>query len=123
MANFLGDTNLLPCTVLERGRRGLVDLGGLGSRPGKGPRGEGRRVRGLRPPRASAFRVAPRPEARAAAVVHQPRRHGPAPTHAGGRELQLRELSSNGGAAGQAAGATVHVGWDADKAQLLVLEG
>jgi putative spermidine/putrescine transport system ATP-binding protein len=127
VASFLGDTNLIPATVISReGGEAVVDLGGLGAGRvrDRGARGDKYAV-SIRPEHLT-FRVAPGRENSGTGELVSSTNLGATIRHrimAGGRELQLRELSSNGGAAGQPAGATVHVGWDADKAQLLVLEG
>ena len=59
VASFLGDTNLIPCTVVERnGKEAVVDLGGWGcGRSGTaGRRGE---IRRLHPPEHLKFGSAP----------------------------------------------------------------
>jgi putative spermidine/putrescine transport system ATP-binding protein len=125
VASFLGDTNLIPCTVLERnGIEALVDLGGLGTArvADRGVQGENYAV-SIRPEHLK-FRSAGECGNGGAATLVSSTNLGATIRHrlmAGGQELQLRELSPDS-AGGPAPGDQVFVGWDSGRAQLLVLE-
>ncbi|WP_026556007.1 ABC transporter ATP-binding protein [Arthrobacter sp. 35W] len=126
VASFLGDTNLVPCTVLERhGSEAVVDLGGLGIGrvQDRGVVGE-RYAVSIRPEHLKFRPGAPEENGGTGTMVSSTNL-GATIRHritAGGHELQLRELSSESTGRSGAAG-EVHVGWDAANAQLLVLEG
>ncbi|MHA7221992.1 ABC transporter ATP-binding protein [Arthrobacter sp. RHLT1-20] len=125
VANFLGDTNLIPCTIVERdGAEAVVDLGGLGLAKvrDRGASGEKYAV-SIRPEHLKFSPRAAAPNGCAATLVSSTNL-GATVRHrftAGGHELQLRELSSENGAA-MLPDEELWVGWDPDKAQLLVLE-
>jgi putative spermidine/putrescine transport system ATP-binding protein len=125
VASFLGDTNLIPCTVLERnGAVALVDLGGLGTArvADRGVEGEKYAV-SIRPEHLK-FRAAGEAGNGGAATLVSSTNLGATVRHrltAGGQELQLRELSPDS-AGRPAPGGQVFVGWDSGRAQLLVLE-
>ena len=125
VASFLGDTNLIPCTVLERnGSEALVDLGGLGTArvADRGVEGEKYAV-SIRPEHLK-FRAAGESGNGGAATLVSSTNLGATVRHrltAGGQELQLRELSPDS-AGRPAPGGQVFVGWDSGRAQLLVLE-
>lgn len=127
VASFLGDTNLIPATVLERdGNLAVVDLGslGVGRVRDRGAQGEKYAV-SIRPEHLK-FRTAPVAENGGTGELTSSTNLGATIRHrlsVGGHDLQLRELSSDAEAPGRRAAGPVHVGWDADKAQLLVLEG
>ena len=125
VASFLGDTNLIPCTVLERnGAEALVDLGGLGTArvADRGVEGEKYAV-SIRPEHLK-FRAAGEAGNGGAATLVSSTNLGATVRHrltAGDQELQLRELSPDS-AGRPAPGGQVFVGWDSGRAQLLVLE-
>ena len=125
VASFLGDTNLIPCTIVERnGEEAVVDLGGLGLARvrDRGADGESYAV-SIRPEHLKFGTRATAGNGCAAALVSSTNL-GATVRHrltAGGHELQLRELSSDGGTR-ILPDEELWVGWDADKAQLLVLE-
>ncbi|MEY9774721.1 ABC transporter ATP-binding protein [Arthrobacter sp. MW3 TE3886] len=125
VASFLGDTNLIPCTIVERnGEEAVVDLGGLGLAKvrDRGASGENYAV-SIRPEHLK-FRTRASAGNGCAATLVSSTNLGATVRHrltAGGHELQLRELSSDRGA-GIRPDEELWVGWDADKAQLLVLE-
>ena len=125
VASFLGDTNLIPCTVVERtGEEAVVDLGGLGRARvrDRGAKGENYAV-SIRPEHLKFSSAAVAGNGCAAKLVTSTNL-GATVRHrltAGGHDLQLRELSSDS-AARYAPEDEVWVRWDADKAQLLVLE-
>lgn len=125
VASFLGDTNLIPCTVLERsGTEVLVDLGCLGTArvPDRGVTG-GKYALSIRPEHLK-FRSSASGGNGGAARLVSSTNLGATVRHrlsAGGLDLQLRELSPD--AAGRPLpGSEVFVGWAAERAQLLVLE-
>ncbi|WP_426977640.1 TOBE domain-containing protein [Pseudarthrobacter sp. O4] len=124
VASFLGDTNLIPCSIVERnGDEAVVDLGGLGLARvrDRGADGENYAV-SIRPEHLK-FSTQAAGNGCAATLVSSTNL-GATARHrlrAGGHELQLRELSSDR-AAGFLPDEELWVGWDADKAQLLVLE-
>jgi putative spermidine/putrescine transport system ATP-binding protein len=125
VASFLGDTNLIPCTVLERkDGEAVVDLGGLGLGRvrDRGVTGEKYAV-SIRPEHLK-FSPEAIPDNCGRATLVSSTNLGATVRHrltAGGHELQVRELSSD--ASGRpASGAELFVTWEPDKAQLLVLE-
>jgi putative spermidine/putrescine transport system ATP-binding protein len=125
VASFLGDTNLIPCTVLERdGLEALVDLGGLGTArvADRGASGENYAV-SIRPEHLK-FRPAGAGGNGTEATLVSSTNLGATVRHrltAGGHDLQLRELSADS-ACRPEPGGQVFVGWDPGRAQLLVLE-
>ena len=126
VASFLGDTNLIPCTVLERnGPEALVDLGCLGTArvPDRGVTGAKYAV-SIRPEHLK-FRAAGTEGGNGgAARLVSSTNLGATVRHrltAGGQDLQLRELSSDA-AAWPLPGSEVFVGWAPGRAQLLVLD-
>jgi putative spermidine/putrescine transport system ATP-binding protein len=125
VANFLGDTNLLPCTVLERvDDVAVVDLGelGVGRVRDRGAVGE-RYAVSIRPEHL-AFIPAERAENSASGRVVSSTNLGATIRHrlrAGGQDLMIRELSA-GRRAPRDLDADVCIGWDRDEAQLLVLD-
>jgi putative spermidine/putrescine transport system ATP-binding protein len=130
VASFLGDTNLIPCTVLERnGTEALVDLGCLGTTrvPDRGVTG-GKYAVSIRPEhlkfRAKFGAVGTEGANGGAARLVSSTNLGATVRHrltAGGQDLQLRELSSDA-AARPVPGSDVFVGWAPGRAQLLVVE-
>lgn len=124
VASFLGDTNLIPCTIIERdGEQAVVDMEGLGRARvrDRGATGESYAV-SIRPEHLK-FSTEPAAGNGYPATLVSSTNLGATVRHrlrAGGHDLQLRELSSDG--AGRLPEEEVHVGWDADRAQLLVLE-
>ncbi|MET3709043.1 ABC-type Fe3+/spermidine/putrescine transport system ATPase subunit [Arthrobacter sp. UYEF6] len=125
VASFLGDTNLIPCIVLERkDGEALVDLGGLGLGRvrDRGVTGEKYAV-SIRPENLKFGSEASTDNCGKASLVSSTN-VGATVRHrltAGGHELQGRELSSD--ATGLPAPvAELFVTWEPDKAQLLVLE-
>ncbi|PYI64956.1 polyamine ABC transporter ATP-binding protein [Arthrobacter livingstonensis] len=127
VASFLGDTNLIPATVISRdGEEAVVDLAGLGTGRVRDRGAQGERYAVSIRPEHLKFRAGPDGENGGAGELTSSTNLGATIRHritVGGHSLQLRELSSDAGASGHAVGSAVHVGWDADKAQLLVLEG
>ncbi|MGW7613187.1 ABC transporter ATP-binding protein [Streptomyces sp. NPDC054766] len=125
VANFLGDTNLLPCSVVERnGDAAVVDLGALGTGRVRdlGARGE-RYAVSIRPEHL-AFLPEGRPENSATGRLVSSTNLGATirhRVHAGGQDLLLRELSA-GRRTSRATGDDVCIGWNQDEAQLLVLD-
>ncbi|MEY9968574.1 putative spermidine/putrescine transport system ATP-binding protein [Streptacidiphilus sp. MAP12-16] len=125
VANFLGDANLLPCTVLERsGETAVVDLGelGVGRVRDRGASGD-RYAVSIRPEHL-AFIPADRTENSASGRVVTSTNLGATIRHrlrVGGQDLLLRELSAGRRTARELDG-EVFVGWEQDEAQLLVLE-
>ncbi|HAP89286.1 MAG TPA: polyamine ABC transporter ATP-binding protein [Arthrobacter bacterium] len=125
VASFLGDTNLIPCTVLERdGQEVLVDLGCLGTArmPDRGVTGDKYAV-SIRPEHLK-FRSSATEGNGGAARLESSTNLGATVRHrltAGGLDLQLRELSSDA-ADRPVPGSEVFVGWTPGRAQLLVLE-
>jgi putative spermidine/putrescine transport system ATP-binding protein len=125
VAGFLGDTNLIPCTVLERnGREATVDLGGLGVARvrDQGAMGADYAV-SIRPEHLKLSSTPPAGGG-SVAVITSSTNLGATVRHrltAGGHELMLREMSSESGTRSTAE--DLWVGWEPDKAQLLVLEG
>jgi putative spermidine/putrescine transport system ATP-binding protein len=126
VASFLGDTNLIPCTVVERnGDEAVVDLGGLGRARvrDRGATGTNYAV-SIRPEHLKFSSPAVGGNGCAAKLVTSTNL-GATVRHritAGGHELQLRELSSDS-AARFLPDDELWVHWDAENAQLLVLEG
>jgi putative spermidine/putrescine transport system ATP-binding protein len=124
VANFLGDTNLLPCTVLERrGDEAVVDMGalGIGRVRDRGVRGEQYAV-SIRPEHLR-FNHAPGPENCGTGRLLSSTNLGATVRHrllVGGKDIQVRELSS--GSLGRSSMEEVTVGWRTDEAQLLVVE-
>ncbi|GGO97938.1 ABC transporter ATP-binding protein [Wenjunlia tyrosinilytica] len=125
VANFLGDTNLLPCKVLER-KDGVavVDLGswGVGRVRDLGARGDTYAV-SIRPEHLR-FVDAERTENRATGRVLSSTSLGATIRHrlrVGEKDIVMRELSA-GTRAGRGPDDEVSVGWTQDEAQLLVLE-
>lgn len=125
VANFLGDTNLLPCTVLERrGGVAVVDLGawGVGRVLDRGAEGDAYAV-SIRPEHLR-FVDADRSENRATGRLLSSTGLGATVRHrlnVGGKDVVLRELST-GTRGGCPTDSEVSVGWSQDEAQLLVLE-
>jgi putative spermidine/putrescine transport system ATP-binding protein len=125
VASFLGDTNLIPCTVLERnGSESLVDLGPLGTARvrDRGVTG-GKYAVSVRPEHLK-FRAADTRGNGGTARLISSTNLGATVRHrltAGAQDLQLRQLSSDTAVA-PPAGSDVFVGWDPGHAQLLVLE-
>jgi putative spermidine/putrescine transport system ATP-binding protein len=127
VASFLGDTNLIPATVISReGDEAIVDLGvfGTGRVRDRGAQGE-RYAVSIRPEHLK-FRTGAAQENGGTGELISSTNLGATMRHrinVGDHKLQIRELSSEPGAAGRTVGDDVQIGWDADKAQLLVLEG
>jgi putative spermidine/putrescine transport system ATP-binding protein len=125
VASFLGDTNLIPCTIVERdGEQAVVEMEGLGLARvrDRGAAGESYAV-SIRPEHLK-FSTEPAAGNGYAATLVSSTNLGATVRHrlrAGRHDLQLRELSSDNGA-GRLPDEEVWVCWDADKAQLLVLE-
>ncbi|MET4096387.1 ABC transporter ATP-binding protein [Arthrobacter sp. UYCu712] len=125
VASFLGDTNLIPCTIGERnGDHAVVDLGGLGLARVRDRGADGRNYAVSIRPEHLKFSTQAAAGNGCAATLVSSTNLGATVRHrlrAGGHELQLLELSSDRGAA-FLPDQELWVGWDADKAQLLVLE-
>lgn len=125
VASFLGDTNLIPCTVLERdGNHAVVDLGGLGIARvlDRGAVGANYAV-SIRPEHLK-FRSTAAAENNGAAALVSSTNLGATVRHrlrAGGHDLQMRQLSTDATAEPGTDGGT-WVGWETEHAQLLVLE-
>jgi putative spermidine/putrescine transport system ATP-binding protein len=125
VATFLGDTNLLPCTVLER-KDGLavIDLGelGVGRVSDRGAKGTSYAV-SIRPEHLE-FITAPRAQNSAAGRLVSSTNLGATVRHRlrmGGQDVLVRELSARVGASRERDG-ELFVGWDQEHAQLLVLD-
>ncbi|MET7620375.1 ABC transporter ATP-binding protein [Streptomyces sp. NPDC005408] len=125
VANFLGDTNLLPCTVLERkDGMAVVDLGawGVGRVRDRGVDGDAYAV-SVRPEHLR-FVDAGRTENGGTGRIVSSTVLGATVRHrlqVAGQDVVMRELGTGSGAARDLRG-EVSVGWSADEAQLLVLE-
>ncbi|MEU9206981.1 ABC transporter ATP-binding protein [Streptomyces sp. NPDC048415] len=125
VANFLGDTNLLPCTVLERkDGEAVVDLGawGVGRVRDRGAKGEAYAV-SIRPEHLR-FVDADRTENRGSGRVLSSTSLGATirhRLHVGGQEVVMRELGTGSRPTG-AVDTDLTVGWSPEEAQLLVLE-
>ncbi|MGW3690640.1 ABC transporter ATP-binding protein [Streptomyces sp. NPDC005125] len=125
VANFLGDTNLLPCTVLERADgTAVVDLGelGVGRVSDRGVEGTTYAI-SIRPEHLH-FIAAPRAQNSATVRLTSSTNLGATVRHrlrAGGQDLLMRELSARPRTTRDLEG-EMHVGWDPDQAQLLVLD-
>ncbi|MGP4001250.1 ABC transporter ATP-binding protein [Streptomyces sp. 8N706] len=124
VANFLGDTNLLPCTIVERsGGTAVVDLGPLGTCRVRDRGAEGERYAVSIRPEHLAFLPAARAQNSATGRVVSSTNLGATIRHRlriGEQELLMRELSPSSRTAAEL-GTEVCVGWGEDKAQLLVL--
>ncbi|MDQ6753530.1 MAG: TOBE domain-containing protein, partial [Actinomycetota bacterium] len=125
VACFLGVTNLIPCTVLERkGSEAVVDLGGLGIGRVRDRGVSGEKYAVSIGPEHLTFRGLASTENGGTGRLTSSTNLGATIRHrlsVGGHELQLRQLSSDA-VVRPASGDDVHVGWEADQAQLLVLE-
>jgi putative spermidine/putrescine transport system ATP-binding protein len=125
VASFLGDTNLIPCSIVERnGDHAVVDLGGLGLARVRDRGADGGNYAVSVRPEHLKFSTQAAAGNGCAATLVSSTNLGATVRHrlkAGGHELQLRELSSDRGA-GLQPDAELWVGWDEDNAQLLVLE-
>ncbi|KPI20887.1 Polyamine-transporting ATPase [Actinobacteria bacterium OK006] len=125
VANFLGDTNLLPCTVLERkDGEAVVDLGtwGVGRVRDRGAKGDAYAV-SIRPEHLR-FVGADRTENCASGRVLSSTSLGTTirhRLHVGGQDVVMRELGTGSRATGDL-DTEVRVGWSPEEAQLLVLE-
>ncbi|WP_326648049.1 MULTISPECIES: ABC transporter ATP-binding protein [unclassified Streptomyces] len=125
VANFLGDTNLLPCSIVERsGDTAVVDLGRLGICRVQNRGAEGDRYAVSIRPEHLTFIPAERDENCAKGRVVSSTNLGATIRHrllVGEQELLMREMSPSSRTAAEL-GADVCVGWDQDHAQLLVLD-
>ena len=125
VANFLGDTNLLPCTIVERsGDTAVVDLGRLGTCRVRDRGATGDRYAVSIRPEHLAFIPAERSENSAMGNVVSSTNLGATIRHrlrVGEQELLLREMSPSSRTAAELE-AEVCIGWDQDHAQLLVLD-
>ncbi|MET7934098.1 ABC transporter ATP-binding protein [Streptomyces sp. NPDC005322] len=125
VANFLGDTNLLPCTIVERtGDTAVVDLGRLGTHRVRDRGAQGDRYGVSIRPEHLTFLPAERAEKGARGQVVSSTNLGATIRHrlrVGEQELLMRELSPSSRTAAQL-DAEVCVGWDQDNAQLLTLD-
>ncbi len=125
VASFLGDTNLIPCTIIERnGQEAVVDLGGLGLATVRDRGASGDKYAVSIRPEHLKFSTRDAAGNGCAATLVSSTNLGATMRHrltAGGHELQLRALSSDQAAIAADDG-ELWVSWDADKAQLLVLE-
>jgi putative spermidine/putrescine transport system ATP-binding protein len=125
VANFLGDTNLLPCTVLERaGGVAVVDFGelGIGRVRDRGVKGDKYAV-SIRPEDLE-FIPLDRTENSGSGRVVSSTNLGATVRHrlrVGGHDLTMRELCAGSRIARQPDG-DVRIGWGQDEAQLLVLD-
>jgi putative spermidine/putrescine transport system ATP-binding protein len=125
VANFLGDTNLLPCTVLERtGGVAVVDLGelGIGRVRDRGVKGDQYAV-SVRPEHLE-FIPHDRTENSGTGRVVSSTNLGATVRHrlrVGGYDLTMRELCAGSRIAREPDG-DVRIGWGQDEAQLLVLD-